>query len=104
MKTKLISAILLCLASLPVSAWNVDESNKTVVAVGSHKPTLGFVAFTEGIHASCGGGLYFDIATPLGKSMLATLLVAKTTNQKVRVAYTTPATTGLCYLELALLM
>lgn len=99
MKTKLISALLLCLASLPVSA-NVSESQKTVTLVGSQVGSYGYVAFAEGVNANCvNGALYFDISKPLGKTMFATLLTARTTSQKVNVTYTVPAATGMCYLE-----
>jgi len=103
MKTKLISALLLCLASLPVCA--ADEANRTVVLVGSHTEKWGFLGVAEGINALCTNGvIYFDISTPLGKSMFGTLLIAKTTGQKVRIGYTVPTSTGLCYLTLAALM
>ncbi|NOS74390.1 MAG: hypothetical protein HOP36_07605 [Methyloglobulus sp.] len=97
-------AILLLIGPLTARAWTVDESNRTVSVVGSHVGPAGYVWIAEGIHANCQYGLYFDITTSLGKSMLATLMIAKTTGQKVRIGYTPPPTIGTCQLELALLM
>jgi hypothetical protein len=104
-KTIIISLVsLLFIAPLTAKAWTVDEANRTVSLVGAHVGPTGYVFIAEGIHANCQYGLYFDITTPLGKSMLATLMVAKTTGQKVRIGYTPPPTIGTCQLELALLM
>lgn len=98
------AAVLMCLAPFNLNAWTIDEYNKTVSAVGAHTGTTGFVAFTEGTHANCQWqSLYFDVSTPLGKSMLALLTTAKTTGQKVRVGYTPPASIATCNLELVVL-
>ena len=98
-----VTAVLL-LSSYNLNALTVDESNKTVVQIGSQASTIGYVAFSDGVNKNCvWGGLYFDVSTPLGKSFLATLIVAKTTGQKVRVGYTAPSSVGVCNLELVIL-
>lgn len=86
-------------------AWTVDESPRTVRAIGGHESPVGFVSLNEPIAATCSfGHLYFDLTTPLGKVMFVTLTVAKTTGQKVRIGYTPPETTGTCWLQVAALV
>ena len=93
------------LASGNASAWTVDESNNTVVAVGSHLPNTGYANFAEGIHANCIYRLvYFDLNTAVGKAMMATLLAARTSGLKVRIGYTPPVSTGVCNLEMVNLL
>jgi hypothetical protein len=99
----LLSAAVLSTPGLS-AAWTHDESNRTVATVGVHYTTTGFLILVEPVPTNCQhGNLYFDIATPLGKALFATLMTAKTTGQKVRVGYTVPAAAGLCTLELAAL-
>lgn len=87
------------------SAWTRDEQPRTVSMVGVHTGTTGFVTLTEGVHANClYQHLYFDISGSLGKGMLATLMTAKSSGQRVRVGYSPPATSGTCMLELAALI
>ena len=98
------AAILLFLASFNVNAWNKDESNRAVHAIGAHAGYTGYVQFVGGLPANCeNSGLYFDVSTPLGKSMLATLLTAKATGRTVRIGYVLPPSSGMCSLEMALL-
>jgi hypothetical protein len=86
-------------------AWTIDESPRTVRMIGAHESPVGFVSLVEQLPANCvHGHLYFDLATPLGKAIFATLTVAKTTGQKVRVGYTPPESTGTCWLQLAALV
>jgi hypothetical protein len=86
-------------------AWTMDESPRTVRMVGAHESPVGFVSLVEPLPATCAfGALYFDLSTPLGRALFATLTVAKTTGQKVRVGYTPPETTGNCWLQLAALV
>jgi len=86
-------------------AWTNDESPRTVAVIGSHTGNYGFVSVAEGLHANCvPQHLYFDVSTALGKAMFATLTVAKSTGQKVRIGYTVQAAPGNCSLELAALV
>jgi hypothetical protein len=92
-------------ASTPALAWNRDIEPATVNRVGVHSTTTGFLSLAEGIDANCQyGSLYFDVATPLGKGLLSTLLMAKATGQKVRVGYDAPGSPGLCNLALVSLL
>jgi hypothetical protein len=62
----------------PALAWNRDIEPATVNRVGVHSTTIGFLGIVEGIDANCQyGSLYFDVATPLGKGLLGTLLMDK---------------------------
>jgi len=105
---KFLFCVQLMLSPLYASAWTNDESPRTVVSVGAHAGAhagnTGFLIIAEAVHQNCiWGSLYFDVSTPLGRSMLAVLVTAKSTGQKVRIAYTAPSATGNCYLELAAL-
>ena len=91
------------LLPLVVNAWE-SAGIKTVLSVGSHAPTIGFASFVGGaVSTGCPNAfVYFDISTPLGKSMLNVLLMAKATGGTVLVGYTLPATSaiaGVCGLE-----
>lgn len=91
------------MVSIAVNAWE-SGGNKTVLSVGSHIPNIGFVSFVGGaVHVGCPNAfMYFDISTPLGKSMLNVLLMAKATGDAVSVGYALPATSaiaGACGLE-----
>jgi hypothetical protein len=68
-------------------AWNVDLYNVTVGQVGTHENSIAFLTIQEPVHSSCSGGvLYYDITTPHGRGMLAVLIAAKVSGQKVRLA------------------
>ena len=91
------------MVSLAANAWE-SAGIKTVLSVGSHAPSIGFVSFVgSAVPAGCPNAfMYFDISTPLGKSMLNVLLMAKATGGVVTVGYALPATsaiTGVCGLE-----
>lgn len=89
------------LMSLSIGAWTTEESNKTVRAVGAHVGIYGYVNFVESIHPNClYGNLSYDISTPLGKSVQNILLLAKATGNKVKIGFTLPATSAVCYVEL----
>lgn len=101
---RLMPLLFLVLFSGRVFAWSIDEYDKQVAAVGAHSVTNGYVRIVGALaYPQCANGvLYFDVSTSLGKAMLATLLVAKTSGQNVRIGYTPPASgVGLCTLELA---
>lgn len=86
-----------------VFAWDIDQT-RTVLQLGSHVENTGFVNFHEGVDSNCMNGvLYFDISKPLGKTMFATLNIAKIAkNGRVRITYTKPTKSSqMCYLELA---
>lgn len=92
----------LAAVSISAAAWTVDTPNKVVTSVGAHIGTLGYVGIEGGVHANCSNQvLYFDIATPIGKSMQTLLLTAKVAGQKVRIGYSPGATVAVCFLELA---
>ena len=106
MKRLAVAAALVLLSLVPMTlrAWTLDEANRTVMQVGTHVTSTGFVILVGGIHANCQfGALYFDVSRPLGKAILATLTVAKATGQPVRIGYSPPASPGVCTLELAAL-
>lgn len=93
------------LATGDASAWTLDESPRTVRTVGAHESPVGFVSLVEPISPNCAfGHLYFDLNTSLGKAMFATFAVAKTTGQKVRIGYTPPEASGMCWLQVAALV
>jgi hypothetical protein len=99
--------VLLCTLATPLGAgaWTNDEGPRTVNTVGAHDGSNGFLTLAEGVASACPWGtLYYDVSTPLGKALLATLLVAKTTGQKVRVGYVVPSGAGNCTLKLASLI
>jgi hypothetical protein len=100
------SAVLVAVVTpLGAAAWTNDEGPRTINTVGAHDGNNGFVTLIEGVASTCAySGLYFDVSVPLGKAMLATLLAAKTTGQKVRVAYDAPSSSGICVLKLASLV
>lgn len=90
---------------LEAAAWTNDESPRTIQTVGAHDGNNDFVTLVEGVYGTCAWGtLYFDVTIPLGKATLATLLVPKTSGQKVRVAYDAPSSTGTCFVKLASLV
>lgn len=100
----IVAAAFASLAAVSISAiaWTVDAPNKVLTSVGTHVGTFGYVGIEGGIHANClNQVLYFDIATPIGKSMQTLLLTAKVAGQKVRIGYSPGATVAVCYLELA---
>lgn len=100
-----LAAPSLLAASCFSQAWTVDESPRTVVLIGSHIVSTGFLQIAEALPATCTNSvLYFDLATPLGKAMYTTLALAKATGQKVRLGYTPPASLGICTLELVALL
>lgn len=104
---RLASVAIAALSIDPLSAlaWTNDEGPRTINTVGAHDGNNGFLTLVEGVPGTCPWGtLYFDVSSPLGKAMLATLLVAKTTGQKVRVAYDVPSGAGTCTLKLASLI
>jgi hypothetical protein len=107
MRTRQFALTLVASLTVPAAAWawTNDESPRTVSQIGSHAGANGFLSLAEGLPASClYGHLYFDVSTALGKAMFATLTVAKSTGQKVRVGYTVPAAPGTCTLEMASLV
>jgi hypothetical protein len=75
--------------------------NVTLGQVGSHEGSIAYLTIQEPVHSSCSGGvLYYDITTPLGRSMHAVLIAAKVSGQKVRLAYDLPTPTdGVCRLK-----
>lgn len=95
----------LCLAAGGAGAWAIDEAPRTVRTVGAHESPVGFISLVEPISPNCAfGHLYFDLNTALGKVMFATLAVAKTTGQKVRIGYTPPEANGMCWLQVVALV
>ncbi len=101
--------VLSAMMASPAFAWDTDWYLKTVSKIGSHGNSegnsTGFLSLTDPLPANCMNGvLYWDLTTPLGKSMLNTLILAKTTGQKVRIGFTMPTTVPIfCTLSLAAL-
>lgn len=88
-----------------VHAWTNDEQPRTVAEVGTHNPNLGFVHLAESVSSLCVYQLlYFDIQTAVGKAMMAGLIIAKSSGQKISVGYDTPAALGSCTLQMASLI
>ena len=101
----ILIAPVVCCAPLIAHAWTNDESPRTVVMVGAHTATWGFLTVAEGIHATCASQtLYFDFTSALGKAMYATLIAGKLSGQRVRIGYAVAAPPALCTLELAALV
>jgi hypothetical protein len=103
MKRNVICSIYFCLSPLLCySNWTNDESNKSIQKLGVHIPTTGYVVFNEGVDSRClYQHLYFDVSSTLGKTLYATLLVARASSEKVRVGYTPPSSgVGICSLVL----
>lgn len=94
---------LACLLALPVNsyAWTNDDAPRTISTLGAHDGNLGFVTLVEGVSSNCmNGALYFDVSTALGRAMLATMLTARASSEKIRVAYDSPPAAGACTLKL----
>jgi hypothetical protein len=87
-------------------AWDIGLYNANIAQVGSHEGSVAYLTIHEPVQSSCPSGtLYYDITTPLGRSMHAVLIAAKVSGQKVRLAYDLPTPTdGLCRLKLVALM
>jgi hypothetical protein len=103
MKKTFMSAIFFCMFPIYCySNWTNDESNKSIQKLGVHTPSTGYVVFNEGVDSRClYQHLYFDISSTLGKTLYATLLVARASSERVRVGYTPPASgVGICSLVL----
>lgn len=93
------------LAAVSVHAWTNDEQTRTVAEVGTHNPSTGFVRLVEPVASLCVyQNLYFDPQSAVGKGILAVLISAKSSGQKVRVGYDTPAALGTCTLQMASLV
>ena len=95
--------ISIALTFLPVNAFGVDLYPMTVVEIGAHDGPWGFVNFAQPLPSTCPwGNAYFDITTPLGKSMKVTLDIAKVTGKAVHIWVIEPAAPGnICILNLA---
>ena len=103
--TWLVFAIVFACFGSSAMAWTIDETNRTVTMIGSHTGPIAFTQIAEPVHSNCIYGLlYFDVNTVLGKHLFATLTIAKTTGQKVKIGYTPPSAQGTCFLEMAALV
>jgi hypothetical protein len=99
LKRPWILASAFVLAPCTAIAWTYEQGDMTVAAVGMYVASTGYATFSPGVNTTCGGQfLYFDISKPIGHAMLATLLTAKASQQKVFVGYT-PGADGNCALE-----
>lgn len=77
--------VLLVSVSYPLHAENVQQNNVTPLTVGSHVGNVFYMNLQEGFTKPCAYGLAYCKMTDLDscRSMLSTVLAAKTTGTKL---------------------
>lgn len=79
----------------------IDVNPRTVAHIGTQDTTTGYTRLAQGVDANClNDALYFDVSTPMGKAFFTTLLTAKVTGQKIRIAYEVPSSLSHCFVKL----